>query len=347
LSKQVLTAERKELRQRAAALLLAAVLAWPLPSLAALRVAVISDMNGSYGSTSYERSVDEAVQRIAELRPDLVISTGDMVAGQRLHPPLAAPAVAAMWTAFNAKVSGPLAKARIPLAVTPGNHDASAYASFALEREAYREQWLAHRPAVDFVDSADYPFHYAFAMDGVLFISLDVTKVGALEPTQKRWLDDLLSKQAGRYRQRVVFSHLPVYPFAQGRETEVSADHELEALLERHGVEMYLSGHHHAFYPGYHGGIRHVSQACLGAGPRALIGVAARSPRAITLLEFTDAGQAKISALSGPGFTSELDFGSLPERIVSRYGTLVRDDLRHGEREAAKVALVNRAQQNH
>jgi len=46
-----------------------------------LRVAVISDMNGSYGSTEYESTVDGAVRRIVALKPNLVISTGDMVAG--------------------------------------------------------------------------------------------------------------------------------------------------------------------------------------------------------------------------------------------------------------------------
>jgi hypothetical protein len=49
----------------------------------ALRVAVISDLNGDYGSTDYEAEVDEAVSSICALNPDLVISTGDMVAGQR------------------------------------------------------------------------------------------------------------------------------------------------------------------------------------------------------------------------------------------------------------------------
>ena len=49
----------------------------------ALRVVVISDLNGSYGSTSYSKRIPVAIQRIIALKPDLVISTGDMVAGQR------------------------------------------------------------------------------------------------------------------------------------------------------------------------------------------------------------------------------------------------------------------------
>ena len=65
-----------------------------------LRVAVISDLNGGYGSTEYESTVDGAVRRIPDLRPDLVISTGDMVAGQR-RPHLTRAEVEAMWGRFT------------------------------------------------------------------------------------------------------------------------------------------------------------------------------------------------------------------------------------------------------
>ncbi len=292
-----------------------------------LRVAVISDLNGSYGSTRYEPAVPAAVRRLVELKPDLVISTGDMVAGQRLHPPLSAPAVAAMWTSFHAVVTEPLGKAHIPLAVTPGNHDASAYESFVLEREAYRRQWTDRKPSVHFVDQAQYPFHYAFSIGDVLFVSLDVTRVGAVDEDQKRWLDQLLGREAGRFRHRIVFSHLPIYPFTQGRETEVSADHGLEEVLRSHGVELYLSGHHHAFYPGYKDGLRFVSQACLGAGPRALIGTDSRSARAVTFIEIPDDGPIAVRALAAPDFVREIERSTLPRSIVTRFGTLIRDDL--------------------
>ena len=90
-----------------------------------LRVVVISDLNGSYGSTTYAARVADAVEVIVEMRPDLVISTGDMVAGQR-QPHLTEAEVRAMWAAFHRTVTAPLEAAGIPLAVTPGNHDASA-----------------------------------------------------------------------------------------------------------------------------------------------------------------------------------------------------------------------------
>jgi len=316
-------------RRRLAALLAGGVcLLQAGVAVAALHVAVISDLNGSYGSTEYEASVATAVARLVGMRPDLVISTGDMVAGQRLHPPLGREAVTAMWSAFHREVTDRLDAAGIPLAVTPGNHDASAYASFVMEREAYRDEWLRRAGRLGFVDRAEYPFHYAFAVDDVLFVSLDVTRVGALDASQMQWLDRVLTRHAARFRHRVAFGHLPVLPFAQGRETEVTADHALERLLQRHGVELYLSGHHHAFYPGFHGGVRHIGQACLGAGPRKLIGSGESSPRAITMLVFDDEG-VHVSALSGPGFDQPVMLDALPATIRSRFGTLVRDDLRN------------------
>jgi 3',5'-cyclic AMP phosphodiesterase CpdA len=295
--------------------------------LAALRVAVVSDLNSAYGSTSYEAAVGDAMAALLSLGPALVISTGDMVAGQRLHPPLARPRVEAMWAAFHAAVTEPLQAAGIPLAVTPGNHDASAYPAFTLEREIYRAQWQPRSTGLQMVDGEHYPFHYAFALQDVLFVSLDATRVGALPEAQKDWLDGLLKQQGPRFLHRVVFSHLPIYPITHGRETEVTADHELERILQRHGVELYLSGHHHAFYPGYRDGIRHVSQACLGAGPRVLLGAQAASPRGVTWLEFDDQG-VTVTGLTGRRLEARIDPRSLPESVVSRYGTLVREDLR-------------------
>jgi 3',5'-cyclic AMP phosphodiesterase CpdA len=301
------------------------LLAPALAGAAGLRVAVISDLNGAYGSTDYEASVRAAVARIVELKPDLVISTGDMVAGQR-RPHLTRPEVERMWDAFHAQVSAPLAAAGIPLAATPGNHDGSAYHGFARERAIYAEQWAPRVPAVEFVDQAGYPFHYAFAIGDVLFISLDATTVGHLPRTQMEWLRDLLARHGPAYRRRVVFSHLPLWPFAQGREREYIGDPELQRLLADADVELYLSGHHHTFYPGSKDGIALVSQSCLGAGPRRLLGAGGRSPKSFTLIDFAE-DPVRIDAYTEPGFTTAVDWQTLPRRLRSSAAELERADL--------------------
>lgn len=326
--------------------------AWPAASIALclllvcaaaagepLRVAVVSDLNGAYGSVEYAADVDAAVTRIVELGPDLVISTGDMVAGQR-RPHLTRHQVEAMWDAFHARVSEPLRAAGIPLAVTPGNHDGSAYRGFARERRIYAEQWSPRKPPVQFIDDAVYPFHYAFAVDDVLFVSLDATTVGHLPRAQMDWLRDLLARHGARFRHRVVFSHVPLWPFTHGREREIIGDPDLHALLVEADIDLYLSGHHHAFYPGSRDGVAFVSQACLGAGPRRLLGTRGRAAKSFTLLSIDD-GKLRIGAFSAPAFATAIDWRTLPERVRSRAATLVRADLAGTATALPGAAAIN------
>ena len=310
-------------------LLLAASFAQPAAGQArgATRVVVLSDLNESYGSVRYSSQVDAAVRRAIALEPDLVISAGDMVAGQRLSPPIGRQNLEAMWHAFHRHVSDPLAKAALPFSVTPGNHDASSGERFRLERQIYREQWLPRKPAVEFVDRGDYPFHYAFRVGDVLFVSLDATRIGHLSHAQKEWLRRLLESAGPRFRHRVVFSHIPLWPFTVGRETDFLGDPELERILQHGRVDLHLSGHHHAYYPGYKDGVRYVSQGCLGAAPRPLLGTHEIPPRSIAVIDFDANGTIRIDALRGPKFSTPIARAQLPPRIESRWATIVRDDL--------------------
>lgn len=290
----------------------------------ALTVAVISDMNGSYGSVRYENRLSAAVEAIIDLKPDLVISTGDMVAGQR-RPHLSEPEVRAMWKEFHAVVSTPLAEAGIPIAVTPGNHDASAYDGFEGERRIYAEEWRARRPKLAYADEADYPFFYAFDLDGVRFVSLDATTVGSLPAGPMSKLADALE---GAGPMRVVFSHLPLWPVAIGRETEIIGDPALANLFGELGVDLHLSGHHHAFYPGASDDVAYVAQACLGAGPRALIGTGSRSKTGFVVLEMTSPSEPiSVSFRAYPNFGETFDSTTLPPEIRSADAILNRLDL--------------------
>lgn len=103
------------------------VLSWFKQGCEPFKIAVNSDLNGCYGSTSYGKSVHDGIALIVALEPDLVISTGDMVAGQQVNPHLSSDQIAAMRSAFDDSVMIPLARAGISFVVSPGNHDASAY----------------------------------------------------------------------------------------------------------------------------------------------------------------------------------------------------------------------------
>ncbi|WP_380055096.1 metallophosphoesterase family protein [Falsihalocynthiibacter sp. SS001] len=288
----------------------------------ALEVAVISDTNGSYGSTKYSNRVSQAIERIIQIKPDLVIATGDLVAGQR-KPLLSQAEVDAMWTSFHRTVSDPLAKAGIPLAVTPGNHDASAYSGFERERKIFAAQWSKRRPAVKFLDDKDYPFFYGFEKEGTLFVSYDATTLGPLSGDQMQ----RLKAMSKGYKSIVTFSHLPLWPFAQAREREIIGDTTLDALQREVGVSLHLSGHHHAYYPGWKDGVAYVSQACLGGGARKLIGTSGTSEHSFTMLSIDANGNYRVKALRAPNYTSEIDITTLPQSIKTPKATLKRLDL--------------------
>jgi hypothetical protein len=291
----------------------------PVPEAAAppLHVAVISDLNDSYGSTTYSRAVGDAVARIIEMGPDLVLCTGDMVAGQQ-----AGLDYGAMWDGFHEVVTEPLSDAGIPLAVTPGNHDGSGYPAFEGEREVYVDEWAARRPPVDFRDDREYPLHYSFSMGSALFVSLDDTLVAPLDPDQHAWLDGELA--AGEdFPVKIVFGHVPIRPFTQGRESEILDDADLEQTLADRGVSLFLSGHHHGYFPGRHAGLRQVSMACLGSGSRRLVGEDGASELAFAWIEIADGAVTSVEAYAALDFTAPILRETLPERV----GVVARDDL--------------------
>ena len=294
-------------------LLIALILVGHAGAASAFRIAVISDMNGSYGSVEYDREVHAAIREIIGLKPDVVISNGDMVAGQR-RPLLSQAEVISMWQAFHQAVTDPLEEADIPFLVTPGNHDASGYAGFEGEREIYRRQWAPRAPGGA---EGDWPFAYVWRKEGVRLISLDATTIGRLPAAQRAWLGGLGNAPGPT----IVFSHLPLHPFAEDRRGDLIRDPDLSGMLEQIGVDVHLSGHHHAYYPGSDGQIAYVSQACLGGGSRALIGASGRSPKGFTILDIED-GRIVVKAFVSDASETIL-LKSLPERI----GALTRLDL--------------------
>jgi 3',5'-cyclic AMP phosphodiesterase CpdA len=288
--------------------------------LPAFRFAVISDLNQGYGSTHYGSDVVAAIGALAaRFRPGLVLITGDMVAGQKngVNAP-------AMWRAFHSTVTEPLARAGIAVAPTPGNHDASP--SFMAERSEYVRQWSAHQAGLKLIDDSYYPLRYSFAFQGAFFLSLDAASVGPLSNEQRDWVERQLV-QAKDYAVKIAFGHLPLYPIAHGREREIVNDAKLEALFERYGVELYASGHQHAYYPGATLGMRHLSMPCLGDGSRSLLGTRRPSARALALVQVESGDIRSIDAYSAPDFTKSIARSALPAQLALGNRVLWRDDV--------------------
>lgn len=307
------------------------------PPRGAVRIAVISDLNGSYGSTEYEPTVHRAVALIRDAwQPDLVLAAGDLIAGQR--PALSDGNVRAMWAAFEDAVARPLREAGIPFGFTLGNHDGSAYPAHRRDRALAVEHWRdpAHATGLQFVDSADFPVHYSFERDGVFVLAWDASYAGTAEDERMmRWAEaQLAGERARRARFRVVLGHLPLHAVAEGRDRPgevLQAPDSLRALLERHGVDVYVSGHHHAHYPGRRGRLALLHTGALGPGARPLLGDTVASPRTVTLLDFHPRGDSiawTTYALPPDGRAPQrLEPGTLPRLLRGHNGYVVRRDL--------------------
>lgn len=311
-----------------------------LPPRKDLRIAVISDLNSAYGSTSYEPEVHKALELIPSMEPDLVLCSGDMVAGQ--SPKLTNAQIQAMWEAFDRGVAHPLRRAGIPFGFTMGNHDASGALDqnrrfrFQNERDLAARYWRnpAHDSGITFLDKSDFPFYYTFNQNGVFFLVWDGST--HLIPAEKlAWVEKALaSAPAQQAKLRLAIGHLPLYGVAEGRNKpgEVMANAEqLRALLEKYNVHTYISGHQHAYYPGRRGNLELLHTGLLGAGPRALIGQERRSPKTLTVLDFTfdQPDQVQYTTYDMKDL-SPVRLESLPRFLLGHNGRVIRRDLREG-----------------
>jgi hypothetical protein len=303
-----------------------------------LRVVVVSDLNSSYGSTEYEPEVHRAVEMIRDVwRPDLVLAAGDLIAGQR--PTLTDDNVRAMWAAFDSAVGRPLREAGIPFGFTLGNHDGSAFPAHARDRAFAVRHWRdsGHHPGLAFVDSANFPLFYSFERRGVFFLVWDASYAGTAEDGEMmRWVDGALgSERAQRARHRIVLGHLPLYAVAEGRNREgevLQHPDSLRALLERHRVHTYISGHHHAYYPGRRGALELLHTGALGQGARQRIGDPAPPVQTVTVLDFflaVDSVSYTTHAFrrGAPPRMEPVEITTLPAVIRGINGYVVRRDL--------------------
>ena len=285
---------------------------------------MISDVNGSYGSTEYNPRVQRAVERIRDMQPDLVISAGDMVAGQK-QPSLDESRLAAMWASFHALVSDPLKASNIDFVVSAGNHDGSALPGFERERNMFRAQWNDRRPHAHLLTGSDWPRRYAFWLNDILVIIIDGSRAGALGKADHELLRTALS-EGSEAQFTMVVSHLPAWPLAQGREHETINDPVLSALIRQGKIQFLVSGHHHVFYPGRDGfGMMHFAAGPLGGNARRIVGQDERAAFSFMVLDIC--GQSwHVSALKAPEFTDEVDIGNLPSRLGSGQELLIRAD---------------------
>ncbi|WP_026097582.1 metallophosphoesterase family protein [Baaleninema simplex] len=300
-----------------------------------VRIVVVSDLNSQYGSTTYEPQVDRAVELLPDWEPDLVICSGDMVAGQ--DPFLTESEIRAMWDAFDRHLRKPIRNAGFPFGFTLGNHDASGVLAngaylYDTERELAREYWQNpdRDTGLNFVDRSGFPFYYSFTQNDIFYLVWDAS-TSKIPAEQLAWAEKSLSEDVAKQAKlRIAIGHLPLYAIAIGRDElgEIVANAEdVRSLLERHRVRTYISGHHHAYFPGRRGELELLHAGALGSGPRMLLDGALSPTHTLTVVDINFAEEITRYTTYDMKTLEAIDPETLPRIIVGPNGWVLRRDV--------------------
>ncbi|MBT9317763.1 metallophosphoesterase family protein [Leptothoe spongobia] len=301
-----------------------------------VRAVVISDMNSRYGSVDYRQEVMTGVSILPQWEPDIVLCVGDMVAGQSIS--LNTADVEAMWEGFDNLILNPIREADIPFALTIGNHDASSQTYedgayiYPIDREVTSRYWQAHQNDLDlqYIDTGDFPYYYSFKQNDIFYLVWDASAANVPD-AQLTWAEQQLSSAAAQAAKfRIAIGHLPLYAISQGRDRygEIlnNAD-QLQALLERHHVHTYMSGHHHAYYPGHAGDLQLLHTGALGSGPRTWLDRTDAAMQTMTVLDFFFDTDETVYTTYNMNRMELVDTRTLPRQIVGPTGRVLRNDI--------------------
>lgn len=300
-----------------------------------VRIVVISDLNSQYGSITYEPEVDKAIALIPNWQPNLVLCSGDMIAGQKSS--LTESQIKAMWAAFDRHIAAPLRDSGIPFGFTIGNHDGSGAVVqgeliFQNERELASAYWheSQHSPGLSFVDRGNFPFYYTFSQDKIFYLVWDAS-THIISSQQLAWVEQsLASDRARQASMRIVIGHLPLYAVAVGRDKPgeyLDNAEKLRSLLERYQVHTYISGHHHAYYPGKKGRLELLYTGALGSGPRQLLNSNLPPRKTLTIVDIFLASATTVYTTYDMQTLEVISDRSLPEIIFAPNGKVFRRDL--------------------
>lgn len=292
-----------------------------------LKILLISDLNDSYGSVGYSKEVHDVVKRVKDIQPDIILCGGDMVAGQKAS--LTASRLDSMWLAFDQSVLTPINQLGIPFGFTMGNHDASP--SYHLDRTVASSFWKMnkHKANLTYVDDTHFPYYFSYIKNNVFFISWDASS-SVIPAEVKAWMKEQLATSAAtKSRARIVLGHLPLYAIvaAKNKKGEVlnDADETLNFLKENN-VDMYISGHQHAYYPATKEQITLLHAGCLGGGPREILGHPVKATKAYAVLELPRQKGIENIKITGfePASHRHIILESLPDSVEGFNGRVFK-----------------------
>lgn len=297
------------------------------PKAKTIKIAVISDLNSGYGSTVYHPDVAATLKALDSIKPDLILCGGDMVAGQKAS--LSKTQLQAMWSSFDSNVLKPIQQLKVPFGFTVGNHDAAP--NYQQDRQTAQEFWNTKRTtlALKYVDDTHFPFYFSYQQNGIFFLSWDAA--GAKVNQQVfDWMEkQLQSKTAKKAKLRVLLGHLPLYAIvaSKNKAGEVLADNENTAsFFKKNGIDLYISGHQHAYYPASEQQLRLLNAGCIGEGPRPLLGHDSPPTRAYTIIEVPVNNPQKFNYKTFiPSTGKQIELSVLPDSVIGFNGISKKD----------------------
>ncbi|MCK4856459.1 MAG: metallophosphoesterase [candidate division Zixibacteria bacterium] len=200
-----------------------------------VRFAILGDRTGGHVPGIHGQIVAE----IERLKPDFVITVGDMIEGYTEDTTV----INAEWEEYLALVK-PLS---MPIYYTPGNHDITTDAIL----EPYR-RYIGRE-------------YYSFDHRGLHFVILDNSRwrySRELPAEQIEWLiDDLRQNRDAVHT--LVFIHKPFWY----NTTALGKPDTLHSLFTNFGVDAVVTGHFHRYFTGVYDG---VSYTCIGSSGGAM-----------------------------------------------------------------------------
>ena len=255
-----------------------------------------------------------------------------------MAPSLTKQEIQAMWAAFDQQVGAKLRQAGIPFGFTIGNHDASGALgvnrkfSFPNDRELAAAYWNnpKHDPGLEFVDRVEFPFYYSFQKNDIFYLVWDAS-TAKISPHQLTWVEkSLASRTAQRSKMRIALGHLPLYAVAVGRDKpgEILDNADgLRSLLERYHVHTYISGHHHAYFPGHRGELELLHTGALGSGPRPLLNSNLAPQKTLTVVDINLESASTTYTTYDMTTLKVVDHRKLPRIIAGPNGMVLRRDV--------------------
>jgi len=213
-----------------------------LPACAGEHFAFVQMCDPQFGFGGYKRDVlrfQQAVRQINELQPDFVVVCGDLVNIASIDGTMED--LAKEKSAF-----------RMPCYCAPGNHDVGAVAPELLAQ--YRR-----------VIGPDY---FEFEHKGQVFLMVNselwAVTVPEESPKHDAWFESCLKKASAEGKPIFVAAHRPLYVSSPDEPSDawnipLETRKRLLALMERHGVVAWLSGHIHRTVLNDYKGIQLVS----------------------------------------------------------------------------------------